>query len=315
MTDLRERLRAEGKRVVLTNGFFDPFNNTHFKVLNEAKEKGDILIVGLNSDQSIKTIKNQPPVLNQGERNQIIGSIDLVDFIVLYDEPNAERLIETVKPDVYVKGGNHSLESINQQERSSLEKMEARIEFVGKMMDESQQLRENIGLHSHQIDQFSDELIKAFKAGKKVLVCGNGGSASDAQHFQAELIGRFKKNRAGLPCIALTQHPSLLTALANDFGYESVFEKQVEALGQGGDVLVALSTSGNSPNIIRALQAARKNGMKAIGLSGNKGGLMNEHTDLNIVVDSNNSARIQETHITIIHLVSEIVEKGMFPEE
>ncbi len=166
------------------------------------------------------------------------------------------------------------------------------------------------------INSSAELIINAFKNGKKVLVCGNGGSAADAQHFVAELIMRFEKNRAPLPAIALTTDSSVLTACSNDFGYECVFEKQVQALGQEGDVFIGISTSGNSPNVINAVKVAKQKNIKTVLFLGKDGGkLKNMACDSNIIVPSNITARIQEVHITIIHILCNLIESELFKEE
>lgn len=158
-------------------------------------------------------------------------------------------------------------------------------------------------------------IVDAYKNGKKVLVCGNGGSAADAQHMAGELVGRFQMERKGLNCVALTTDTSVITAWSNDYGFETVFERQVEALGCEGDILVAISTSGNSENVLKGISKANEIGMKVIGLSGNDGGKMKEVCNINLVVPSDNTARIQESHITIIHIICELVEKELFNSE
>ncbi|MFQ5451701.1 MAG: SIS domain-containing protein [Nitrospinaceae bacterium] len=152
---------------------------------------------------------------------------------------------------------------------------------------------------------------KSLAGGGKLLLMGNGGSASDAQHIAAELIGRFKKERKPLPAIALTVDTSTLTALANDFGFETVFERQIEGLARKGDVVLGFSTSGNSENIIRGFQRANALGLVTIGLLGNEGGRAAEHATLAIIVPSGDTARIQEVHITIGHIICEIIEDGL----
>ncbi len=152
-------------------------------------------------------------------------------------------------------------------------------------------------------------LVECLTAGRKVLICGNGGSAADAQHFAAELTGRFVRERRGLPAIALSSDSSALTAIGNDYGFDRVFSRQVEALAQSGDVLVAISTSGKSPNVIQAVAAAHKGGCRTIALSGGGGGELARKADRAIVVPSDETAVIQELHIVIIHLLCELIDK------
>lgn len=153
---------------------------------------------------------------------------------------------------------------------------------------------------------------EALSSGNKLLVMGNGGSAADAQHFAAEIIGRFKMERRALPAIALTTDSSALTAIGNDYGFEAVFSRQVEGLGAPGDVVFGISTSGNSPNVLSALARGRELGCRTISLLGRDGGTIKSVSDISIIVPSNDTPRIQEGHITIIHIICDLIEKRMF---
>jgi D-sedoheptulose 7-phosphate isomerase len=155
-------------------------------------------------------------------------------------------------------------------------------------------------------------LVEAFRSGNKLLVMGNGGSAADSQHFVAEMVGRFKLERAALPALALSTDTSILTAVGNDYGFDAVFSRQVEALASPGDVLVGISTSGNSPNVLKALELGRERGCRTIGLLGKDGGGIRAVCDLALVVPSSDTPRIQEGHIAIIHIVCDLVEKTLF---
>ncbi len=177
---------------------------------------------------------------------------------------------------------------------------------------ESIQVKEEL-LRSHlgRIVEISNLIIDYLKKGGKVMIFGNGGSASDSQHIAAELVGRFKKDRAALPAIALTTNTSILTALANDYGYEIVFAKQIEALGKKNDIAIGISTSGKAKNVILALRQAKKMGLKTIALTGGDGGELAKSADLALIVPSSVTARIQEAHITIGHIVCEMVEQAL----
>jgi phosphoheptose isomerase len=153
--------------------------------------------------------------------------------------------------------------------------------------------------------------VECYASGSKVLVCGNGGSASDSQHMAAELVVRLEKNRKALPCIALGSSIADMTAAGNDLSFDKVFSRQVEAMGNRGDILFAISTSGNSPNIIEAVNAARSTGMTVIGLTGNGGGKLAGIADIAVKVNGSNTARIQETHILLIHLLCKIIEDSV----
>jgi D-sedoheptulose 7-phosphate isomerase len=158
------------------------------------------------------------------------------------------------------------------------------------------------------IEAACEMMTSTLKNGNKVLIAGNGGSAADAQHIAAELSGRFVKERRALPGIALTVDTSALTAIANDYGYEHVFSRQVEALAQPGDLFIGISTSGNSQGILNAFAAATKIGCKTLGLSGRDGGKMNGLCELNIVIPSDVTARIQEMHILVGHILCKAVD-------
>lgn len=159
------------------------------------------------------------------------------------------------------------------------------------------------------IKQAGQVIADRLKEGGKVLVCGNGGSASQAQHFSAELVGRFEKERKGFYAIALTTDTSIITAVSNDYGYDTVFERQVRALGRKGDVLLAISTSGNSSNVLKAIDSAREIGMTVIGLTGNGGGKMGKHVDFLIDVAGDRTYRIQEIHLAVLHQLCVVLER------
>jgi len=161
-------------------------------------------------------------------------------------------------------------------------------------------------------EKLSEVLIDCLKKGGKILICGNGGSAADAQHIAGELVVRLKSTskRKALPAIALTVNPSILTAAANDFGFEKVFSRQIEALGNKGDCLLALSTSGESPNVNFALKTAREMGMKTLALSGKKGGEMVRTANFSMVIPSFETQRIQEVHLLIGHIVCDLIERS-----
>lgn len=155
--------------------------------------------------------------------------------------------------------------------------------------------------------------IATLKAGGKILICGNGGSAADAQHWAGELVSRFHYDRPGLPAIALTTDSSILTAVGNDYGFERVFARQIEALGNEGDALLAISTSGNSPNILAALSAARQRGIATIGFTGRTGGKMADLCDICIRIPSESTPRIQEGHEVLGHAICAMIESALFP--
>ncbi len=164
------------------------------------------------------------------------------------------------------------------------------------------------------IAAMAERLVKVYKDGGKILTFGNGGSACDAQNFADELVGRFERNRPPLPALALTTNTSDLTSIANDFGYEEVFARQLKAHAQNGDIAVAISTSGNSPNVLKAVKAAKEMGLTVFGLSGDSGGKLKKLCDLCLCVPSKTIARIQEAHITVIQILCGIIEEALFPD-
>lgn len=179
--------------------------------------------------------------------------------------------------------------------------------------------RESAQLKLASVDTLAPAIVRAatllvacLRGGGKLLVCGNGGSAADAQHFSAELLGRYERERAGLPAIALHADTSTVTAVANDYGYEQVFARQVQALGRPADVLVAISTSGNSPGILRAVEAAQREGLGIVALTGRDGGALApllRSTDVEIRVPAQVTARIQEVHILVLHCLCELIDE------
>ena len=190
-------------------------------------------------------------------------------------------------------------------------------------MERVKQFLKASGDLKHQVaETLSEEILEAAQtirdrlaSGGKLLLMGNGGSAADSQHIAAELVGRFKKERAAIPAIALTVDSSSLTALGNDYGFETIFSRQIEALATAKDAVIGISTSGDSQNVIRALNLARNMGATTIGLTGHGGGNMKGCVDICIMVPSDDTARIQEAHITIGHIICEIIEQDLTHEK
>ena len=172
-------------------------------------------------------------------------------------------------------------------------------------MLQNEQILENI-------EKIAKCIVEAYKLDKKVYICGNGGSAADAQHFAAELVGRYLINRKALPAVAFTTDTSILTAIGNDFGYDEIFKRQVEGFVEEGDILIGISTSGNSKNVQNAMIEAKKRDAKIVGLLGKDGGKCKEICDYPIIVETNRTPNIQECHITIIHIICEIVERELY---
>jgi D-sedoheptulose 7-phosphate isomerase len=160
----------------------------------------------------------------------------------------------------------------------------------------------------------SKKCVELYKIGKKTILAGNGGSAADAQHIAAEMVGRYGFDRPSLPSLALTTDTSALTAIGNDYGYDQVFSRQIEGMGQDGDVFIGISTSGNSKNIINAFKSAKKKNIITVALTGRDGGEMAKIADIALIVPSNSTPRIQESHILIGHIICDIIEKEIFSD-
>ena len=191
--------------------------------------------------------------------------------------------------------------------------MKAQIE---RLMAESLTVKQDlIRYYLGAIAKVVDSTLEALQRGNLILLCGNGGSAADAQHLAAEFINRFLLSRAALPAIALTTDTSVLTSIGNDSDFSQVFARQVEALGKAGDIFYAISTSGNSDNVIEAVKVARKRGIETVAFTGGDGGKLAPLCDLTLIVPSRSTPRIQEAHITIGHIICQIVEERLFPAE
>jgi D-sedoheptulose 7-phosphate isomerase len=186
-------------------------------------------------------------------------------------------------------------------------------EFITDQLMVNQQTMQRVQQElTPAIADLAEKLIAALSDGKKLLIMGNGGSAADAQHFAAEIVSRFRMERPGLPAIALSTDTSIITAIGNDYGFDRIFSRQVEALAAPGDVVIGISTSGNSQNIYTALETARERGCLTVGLLGKDGGTIKQLCQLPVIVPSNDTPRVQEGHITIIHILCDLIEQGMF---
>jgi D-sedoheptulose 7-phosphate isomerase len=192
-----------------------------------------------------------------------------------------------------------------------MERAEAR-RVVEQTLDRAVALHQRVrGAELESAVEAALAIAGACARGGKVLIFGNGGSAADAQHFAAELVGRFERERSGFPAIALTTDTSVLTSVSNDTGFDRVFARQIEALGRPGDVAVGISTSGRSPNVVRALEAARARGLKTVALTGRDGGRAGEVADVHVNVPAESAAAVQEVHGTLIHAMCAIVEGSL----
>jgi D-sedoheptulose 7-phosphate isomerase len=333
------------EKVVFTNGCFDIIHSGHLDLLEKARALGTKLIVGINSDESVKKIKGAPrPFTNQTERAEILKSLRFVDEVRVFNEATPENLIKEINPNVLVKGGDWKINeivgadsvlqnggevfSIPLKEGFSSTKIIQSIqnaedkEIKPTEKDEGiveKSLKQHLEVFSKVLESETDSIRECFEMiyqavekSHKVLIFGNGGSAADAQHLAAEFVGRYETERRGLPAIALTTDTSALTAISNDYGFERVFSRQVEALANKGDVLIGISTSGNSPNVIAAIMTGRQIGCQTIGMTGASGKKLASLCDACILVPAQRTARIQEVHSVISHIWCEMLDNKMF---
>lgn len=326
--------------IVFTNGCFDIIHPGHVELLERAKALGTKLIVGINSDASVRSIKGPGrPLQDQEARKAVLEALRPVDEVVIFDELTPERLIREIDPDVLVKGGDwkpeeiigadhvlakggkvlslpildgYSSSSVIEKVAESGPETPASNGVVRSSLTQHLSVMENV-LNSivDQIESGAELLFEAVRKGKKVMICGNGGSAADSQHIAAEFVGRYETERRALPAIALTTDTSALTALANDYAFERVFARQVEALAAQGDCLIAITTSGTSPNVIAAVMEARRRGCSVVGMTGAKGKKLASLSDACVMVPSERTARIQEAHITIAHIWCEMIDREL----
>jgi D-sedoheptulose 7-phosphate isomerase len=197
--------------------------------------------------------------------------------------------------------------------QSNLEKVMDSAKRYFHLLDEHNDLFSRLHEIAAEVIRAAELIVATLRTGNKILICGNGGSASDAQHFAAEIVGRFEKERRALSAISLTTDTSILTALGNDYGYDTVFSRQVEGIAVSGDVLIGISTSGNSRNVILAVESAKNRGVKSIGLLGRDGGTLAPCVDIPLIVPHSVTARIQEAHIFILHFWCALIERELVP--
>ena len=330
--------------VVFTNGCFDIIHPGHIDLLERARRLGTKLIVGINSDSSVRQIKGSPrPYFSQTDRAAILEGLSCVDEVLIYEESTPENLIREIKPAVLVKGGDWKIteivgadfvqsyggkvfsmplksdysssrivekikESYIQPAASPGEKSKSADLIENSLNAQIETVKKLLANEIENIEQCAEFIFQVLENGNKILLCGNGGSAADAQHIAAEFVGRYETERKALAAIALTTDTSALTALANDYDFERIFSRQVEALAREGDLLIAISTSGNSPNVNRAVMSARQIGCKTLGLTGVEGKKLASLCDRSVLVPARRTARIQESHILIAHIWCEIID-------
>ena len=331
--------------IVFTNGCFDLIHPGHVDLLERARSLGDKLIVGINSDRSVSSIKGKDrPLQDQESRKKVLLGLKAVDEVVVFDEPTPAAIIASIRPDILVKGGDWPVNEIigadlvrsyggqvrslpfldGYSSSSIIDKMRPHAESSAndamvrpasiccRSLIEHIEVIEKVNSEcSQSINKCADLIYKTIENGGKVLICGNGGSAADAQHIAAEFVGRYETERQAIAAIALTTDTSTLTAVANDYGFERVFSRQVEALANPGDCLIAISTSGTSANVIGAVMKARERGCAVVGMTGMRGKKLASLSDACVLVPSERTARVQECHITIAHIWCEMIDSRL----
>lgn len=339
-------------KIVFTNGCFDILHPGHIDLLTRAKSYGDKLIVGINSDESIRKIKGAPrPFIPEQERAETLRGLKPVDEVRVFNETTPENLIREIHPQVLIKGGDWKVTEIvgadfvlqnggevyslplkgNYSSSKIVEKIQSAVADRLAQLDADQKSSNNyaaLSLARHielfrqleaeeiaNIETCAELIYETLMRGNKLLFCGNGGSAADAQHLAAEFVGRYETERRAFPAIALTTDTSALTALGNDYSFERIYARQVEALAAPGDLLIAISTSGNSPNVIAAVMTARSKNCRTLGMTGQNGKKLASLCDATIMIPSERTARIQEAHITIGHIWCEIIDAKVAENE
>jgi len=337
----RQGWRRAGSVVVFTNGCFDVLHRGHVHLLERARALGDVLVVGVNADASVRAVKGPDrPLVAQGDRAAVLASLAAVDAVTIFDEPTPARLIQALEPDVLVKGGDWPVEQIvgagdvtrrggrvlslpllpgysttGIVERVLAAHRRAAAPAAGAVSGPLAALAESIAVEQRLLAECGEAITRAGRLladtllrGGKVLLFGNGGSAAEAQHIAAELVGRFSRERRALPALALTTDTSALTAVGNDWGFERIFARQVEALASPGDAVVALSTSGASPNVLAAVMAARDRKCAVVGVTGARGTRLGGLCDAPVVVPSTVTERVQEASLVIGHVWCEMID-------
>lgn len=342
-------IRAEqsaGRVVVSTDGCFDVLHPGHARFLEEIVSIGDMVIVVINSDESVRAIQGiDHPVFREVERADMLLALRSVAHVVVYNDLVATSVLLTLRPNIHCKVGATSMEGFPEAIALNAAGIDVRIlplrngystsQIVARMkerrtvspdstgthlndgwqnltlrrlLDASDTVRQ-AAYHSHEeLVRVAEVLCKVLDSGNRILICGNGGSAAAAQHFSSELVGHFRQPRPPQPAIALASDVSTMTALGNDFGFEYVFSNQIVALGSPGDALVVITTSGKSPNILTALEAARGRGMSTILLTGVGNSPASENADVWLTVPTHDTAHIQEVHLAYIHVLCELID-------
>lgn len=351
LMQFRQQCRMTGRRVVTTNGCFDLLHAGHARFLSDARALGDVLIVGVNSDASVRQLKGAGhPLVVESDRAAMLAALQVVDRVIVFDDLLPSPWLAQVQPDTHCKAADYTVAAMpeatvvqqfggqvkilplhagystselikkaiaatelsNSDAAAQLD--DRRSQFIAQMLTSANVLRQTAYRASEPFVRAADCLAETLRAGGKVLLCGNGGSAADAQHFAAELVGRFRREREPLAAIALTTDSSILTALGNDYGFDQVFARQVAALGHTGDALIALSTSGASRNVLAAVETARAKNLRVLALTGARPSPLAEMADIALVAPSEDAAQIQQAHTALLHLLCDHIERTVIKE-
>lgn len=351
--NLREQYRTGGRKVVTTNGCFDILHVGHAHFLSNAKALGDLLVVGLNSDASVRHLKGAGrPLIPQNDRAALLIALNAVDHVVIFDDLLPNNFLTLLQPDLHCKAGDYSIETLPETKVVRQSGGEVRIlplvegystsqlidrvrvatqstiktgYFKGQSGDMPSQvvkqlfaganlLRQTAYRLSEKIAWLATRITTVLATGGKVLLCGNGGSAADAQHIAAELVGRFRHDRDSWPAIALTTNSSVLTSLGNDYSFEQIFARQIAALGQRDDILLAISTSGRSKNVLLAAETARAGGLFVVALTGTRPSPLANVAHLCLNIPAEDTALVQQAHMAIMHIMCDLVEESLIQE-
>jgi D-sedoheptulose 7-phosphate isomerase len=344
LSDVEGR-RREGARIVTANGCFDLLHAGHVQHLEEARSLGDLLVVALNNDRSVRSVKGPGrPIVPERERAAVLTAMRPVHAVVVFDQSTPTEVLSRIRPDLHCKGGDHANDVLPEAEAvraaggeirilpryldNSTTRLAAdatRLTLEAELARASRGATEPVDLVETLLTgasvasratarDLSSKIVEAaalvaerLAAGGKLLFCGNGGCAAHAQHAAGEFVGRFSTD-AALPAIALSADATAVTGISNDYGFEQVFARQIEALGAPGDVLIPLSVSGRSPNVLMAADRASALGLSVIGIGGRRGSELARRCDISLDLPAEESAILQPLQLLVLHAIAAIAE-------
>ena len=327
-----ESLRRDGKRVVTTIGCTDLLDDDYATFLEACKREGDVLVVGIPvADIYPDGDALESPPASPVDRARLIAAMHMVDYVLVYTDFTLDAWLEMIRPDVHCIARLHAIDDHPTEDNRQghtcqlcilpfhthspaaqlprhTTSAEGTATCFSTLMAGSEVLQQTALRLACLIELAGSLIISSIESGGKVLICGNGGSAADAQHFAAELVGRYKRERCAFPAIALTVDSSILTSVSNDYGFEEIFARQVQGLGKAGDVLLLISTSGHSANLLAAADRANALGMTTISLVSERTNPLSALCALALEVPAQDTPLIQQAHIAILHAICEQVE-------